>query len=163
MKDMRTILNTFLDLPISHKFAERRLETGIAKPSMFQGISSSCRLDIPACFPIDLMHLAALNIPALMLSLFRGTIKCASVIQKNHGIGQFCRGMFGKLMGNWLQVQHHIFQVHLTRPHVIQLKSLIVGTRPGNFLSTSMVCALLCSKQCSLICIGGISANLQWQ
>ncbi len=69
-------LEYLLGSPNISQFAERRLETGIAKPSMFQGISSSCRLDIPACFPIDLMHLAALNIPALMLSLFRGTIKC---------------------------------------------------------------------------------------
>lgn len=65
-----------LDSRNRSQYIKRRLETGLAKPSIFQGISSKCRLEIPSCFPIDFMHLAALNIPDLMTSLFRGTMAC---------------------------------------------------------------------------------------
>ncbi len=56
------------------QYNERRLETGLSKPSLFLGIASNCRLDIPVCFPIDLMHLVALNVPQLLLSLYRGKL-----------------------------------------------------------------------------------------
>lgn len=54
----------------------RRKHTGISKPSIFQGISPRHRLEIPGCFPTDLMHLVSLNMTQLILKLFRGTMKC---------------------------------------------------------------------------------------
>jgi hypothetical protein len=58
------------------QFKKLRLETGISKPSIFLGLSPLHRLDIPGCFGSDIMHLAALNIPDLLINLWRGTIDC---------------------------------------------------------------------------------------
>jgi len=69
-------LKYLLASPNVTQYKARRLQTGIVKPSIFSGMSSSCRLKVPDCFPIDLMHLVALNIPDLMVSLFRGTMPC---------------------------------------------------------------------------------------
>jgi hypothetical protein len=51
-----------------------RLQTGIVKPSLFSGLPLNRTLDVPNCFPLDLMHLVSLNIPNLLLSLWRGTL-----------------------------------------------------------------------------------------
>ncbi|KAI0372483.1 hypothetical protein BV20DRAFT_939965 [Pilatotrama ljubarskyi] len=51
-----------------------RLETGIAKPSIFSGLSRS--LGAPKMFPADLMHLIALNLPNLVISLLWATLPC---------------------------------------------------------------------------------------
>jgi hypothetical protein len=58
------------------QYKKRRLETGIVKPSIFLGLNPHYRLDVPGCFGSDIMHLAALNIPDLLISLWRGTLDC---------------------------------------------------------------------------------------
>jgi len=58
------------------QYKKRRLETGIVKPSIFMGLKSGSILDIPGCFGSDIMHLVALNLPDLLLGLWRGTIDC---------------------------------------------------------------------------------------
>lgn len=57
-------------------FKERRRDTGISKPSLFSGLPPSRILEIPGCFPADLMHLISLNITDLFIKLWRGTIDC---------------------------------------------------------------------------------------
>jgi hypothetical protein len=52
-----------------------RLKTGLVKPSIFLGFPASHTLGIPGIFTIDMMHLPALNIPDLMLKLWRGTLE----------------------------------------------------------------------------------------
>jgi hypothetical protein len=54
-----------------------RLKTGLVKPSIFLGFPASHTLGIPGIFTIDMMHLPALNIPDLMLKLWRGTLEHA--------------------------------------------------------------------------------------
>ncbi len=54
----------------------RRLETGIAKPSIFLGFHPRCTLPIPRLFPGDIMHLCGLNVTDLLLRLWRGLIEC---------------------------------------------------------------------------------------
>lgn len=54
----------------------RRLKTGISKPSIFLCIDRSYMLGLPYSTGSDIMHLAALNISDLMISLWRGTIDC---------------------------------------------------------------------------------------
>ncbi|CDO75975.1 hypothetical protein BN946_scf184888.g25 [Trametes cinnabarina] len=49
-----------------------RRETGLTKPSIFSGLSRT--FDLPGCFPLDYMHLVALNLTDLFLGLWRGTI-----------------------------------------------------------------------------------------
>jgi hypothetical protein len=65
------------------QFDKRRLETGICKPSIFSGLPSKHILGIPGCFPLDIMHLPALNLPDLFLPLWRGTFECDKTDNKN--------------------------------------------------------------------------------
>jgi hypothetical protein len=57
-------------------YRRNRLETGIARPSIFMGLLEARTLSVPKCFPIDIMHLVSLNITDLLLGLWRGTIDC---------------------------------------------------------------------------------------
>lgn len=50
-------------------FDRMRLNTGISKPSIFLGLDECRMLGIPALFTGDIMHLAALNIPDLLIKL----------------------------------------------------------------------------------------------
>lgn len=54
-----------------------RRTTGISKPSLLMGLHLPL-LGAPGSFPLDTMHLLSLNIPDLILSLWRGTMKCDS-------------------------------------------------------------------------------------
>jgi hypothetical protein len=53
--------------------AHRRLNTGISKPSIFQGLARI--LPLPRCFPSDLMHQPVINLCDLLISLWRGQMK----------------------------------------------------------------------------------------
>ncbi len=53
---------------------ERRRETGIGGPTIFSGLPVN--FSIPTFFPPDVMHHLALNIPDVILELFRGTFRC---------------------------------------------------------------------------------------
>ncbi|KDR79664.1 hypothetical protein GALMADRAFT_63042 [Galerina marginata CBS 339.88] len=58
------------------EFKRRRLVTGICKPSILSGIPEGHILTLPGCFPLDIMHLPALNIPDLFIPLWRGNFEC---------------------------------------------------------------------------------------
>lgn len=70
----RTSLRLLMDSQNKAQFDRNRLETGICKPTILLGLPPTCMLEVPACFGGDSMHLTALNIPQLLLSLWRGTI-----------------------------------------------------------------------------------------
>ncbi len=89
-----------LESPNITQFKRRRLDTGIAKPSIFQGFASNCRLKIPVCFPIDLMHLVALNVPDLMLSLYTGKLACSRSDNKDSWTWAVLRGDVWTLHGS---------------------------------------------------------------
>ncbi|KAJ2936088.1 hypothetical protein H1R20_g1006, partial [Candolleomyces eurysporus] len=55
-------------------YEKARLMTGISRPSLISALKYT--LPPPKCFTVDLMHLLLNNIPELMLSIWRGTIKC---------------------------------------------------------------------------------------
>lgn len=57
-------------------YENRRLTTGISKPSLFSGLSSNHMLPIPRLFPADIMHLFGLNIPDLFYRHWHGTFEC---------------------------------------------------------------------------------------
>ncbi|KAJ8092330.1 hypothetical protein PM082_023933 [Marasmius tenuissimus] len=57
-------------------YDRKHLQTGILKPSIFSGLNRNHSLPVPTCFPGDIMHLLCLNIPDLMISLWRGMIDC---------------------------------------------------------------------------------------
>ncbi|KAF9495305.1 hypothetical protein BDN71DRAFT_1482744 [Pleurotus eryngii] len=60
-----------------------RKATGLSKPSIFTGLVPLLMFPIPQCWVLDLMHLIKLNIPNLLISLWRGTIKCEATDNKN--------------------------------------------------------------------------------
>jgi hypothetical protein len=76
--------NTFFDYDSQLKYVTesrnktqykaRRLQTGVVKPGIFLGLQPKHTHAIPRCFGYDIMHLVSLNIPDLLLSLWRGTI-----------------------------------------------------------------------------------------
>jgi hypothetical protein len=51
-----------------------RKETGISKPSIFNGLPKDRLLPIPTGFPADIMHLVSLNLTDLLLGLWRGSL-----------------------------------------------------------------------------------------
>ena len=53
------------------QYKKRWLETGITKPSIFIGLPCASTLGVLGCFGSDIMHLVALNLPDLLLSLWR--------------------------------------------------------------------------------------------
>ncbi|KAJ3566895.1 hypothetical protein NP233_g6715 [Leucocoprinus birnbaumii] len=50
-------------------YEDNRRNTGISKQSIFSGLKNP--FGVPGMFPLDLMHVVALNIPALFLGLFK--------------------------------------------------------------------------------------------
>ena len=76
-------LITVLVSPNETKYQANQLKTGIVKPSIFSGLSPTCTFPIPNCFPLDLMHLASLNIPDLFINLWQGTLYCDSSDDKS--------------------------------------------------------------------------------
>ncbi|VDC06752.1 unnamed protein product [Peniophora sp. CBMAI 1063] len=60
----------------TEEHAKRRLNTGIAKPSLFSAVTTV--LTIPSCLPSDLMHWAALNFTALFLDLWLGKFQASA-------------------------------------------------------------------------------------
>ncbi len=58
------------------QYEKRRLETGIARPTLLRGLPSHSIFGIPQCFVGDVMHAGGSTLPDLLISLWRGTIKC---------------------------------------------------------------------------------------
>jgi hypothetical protein len=64
----RRNLNYLLSSPNKNERKQRRLQTGIAKPSIFDGLPRI--LALPGCFPGDLMHQPVINLPGLLFDLW---------------------------------------------------------------------------------------------
>ena len=64
----RQDLNYVLESPNETVYRQRRLQTGIRKASIFDGLPRI--LELPTCFPGDLMHQPVINLTALMFDLF---------------------------------------------------------------------------------------------
>ena len=62
--------------PNETQYCTRCLETGISKLSLFSGLDSWFTLRLPKLAGPDIMHLAALNLSDLMISLWHGTMDC---------------------------------------------------------------------------------------
>ncbi|KAJ3570411.1 hypothetical protein NP233_g4419 [Leucocoprinus birnbaumii] len=62
-------INTILRTRPGAPYERAKKETGFTKPSLFLGVDSP--FGVPALFPIDDMHLVALNLPDLVLPLWR--------------------------------------------------------------------------------------------
>ena len=62
--------------PNEAQYKKRRLETGISKPSIFLGFKTNSTFGVPRCFGSNIMHLLSLNIPDLLIPLWRSTFDC---------------------------------------------------------------------------------------
>ncbi|KAJ7589530.1 hypothetical protein C8J56DRAFT_1004281 [Mycena floridula] len=68
-------LNLLIASHNNTQYQDRRLETGIVKPTIFEGLPQHHMFPVPTCFPGDAMHLPCLNMTALFLPLWRGSQK----------------------------------------------------------------------------------------
>ena len=67
-------LSYVCESPNEAEYRRRRLETGIRKASIFDGVPRILRL--PTCFPGDIMHQPVINLTALMFELWCGKGNC---------------------------------------------------------------------------------------
>ena len=70
----RRDLNYVLASSSDAEYRRRRLDTGIRKASIFDGLLRI--LELPTCFPGDLMHQPVLNVPPLMFDLWANREGC---------------------------------------------------------------------------------------
>jgi hypothetical protein len=57
-------------------FRQTWKETGLCKPSIFVGLSPGHSSGLPGCLAIDHMHIIAINLLDLLISLWHGNIDC---------------------------------------------------------------------------------------
>ncbi|KIK76546.1 hypothetical protein PAXRUDRAFT_18124 [Paxillus rubicundulus Ve08.2h10] len=60
----------------SETYMSNLAKTGISKPSIFLGFQCGRTLGVPKVFGSDIMHLLSLNLPDLLIPLWRGTFEC---------------------------------------------------------------------------------------
>ena len=70
----REDLNSVLRSSTNTEYTEQRLETGLRKASIFQGVHRI--LELPTCFPGDIMHQPVINLTALMFDLWCDRAAC---------------------------------------------------------------------------------------
>ena len=69
--------------PSQAQYRIRRLATGISKPSLFSGLDHSSTLGLPYSAGSDIIHLTALNISDLLISLWHVTLDCTKPDDKS--------------------------------------------------------------------------------
>ena len=74
--EYRRDLNLVVASPTDAEYRRRRLETGIKKASIFDGMPRI--LELPTCFPGDIMHQPVINLTGLMLELWCERGNCRS-------------------------------------------------------------------------------------
>lgn len=72
--DYEANIRALMACPNLARYKEKRLETGIARPCIISGLPRG--IGVPQCFPLDIMHLISLNIPDLIINLWRGLLHC---------------------------------------------------------------------------------------
>jgi hypothetical protein len=82
------------------QFQDRQCDTGICKPSIFEGLHPDSVPDIPSMFTGDLIHLLALNTPDLLIGLWRGTIDCDVMDNKASWDWAVLKGQVWKVHGD---------------------------------------------------------------
>ena len=90
-------IRTVIESPNQTQYITRHREAGLCKPTIFAGLPRI--LPLPGCFPSDTMHLTALNVPDLLLSLWRGTMDCDPTDDKSTWDWAVLRGETWKAHG----------------------------------------------------------------
>jgi hypothetical protein len=76
-------LQYLIALPSQTQYRAWHLEAGISKPSIFSGLDHTSTLGLPCSASSDIMHLAALNIPDLLISLWCTMVDCTKPDDKS--------------------------------------------------------------------------------
>jgi hypothetical protein len=79
----RQNLRYLISSPNETQYRLRHLETGISKLLIFLGLDPHFTLGLPRSAGSDIMHLSALNLSDLMISLWRGTMDCTQSDNKD--------------------------------------------------------------------------------
>jgi len=116
------------------QYCARRLETGISKPSIFSGLDVSSTLGLPHSAGSDIMHLAALNLTDLMISLWRGTIDCTTPDDKSTWDWAVLRGDVWQQHGKAVTAALHYLPSSFDRPPRNIAEKLTSGYKAWEFL-----------------------------
>jgi len=116
------------------QYRTRCLETGISKPSIFSGLDPSSTLRLPHSAGSDIMHLAALNLTDLMISLWRGTIDCTRPDDKSTWDWAVLRGDVWQDHGRAVAAALHYLPSSFDRPPRNIADKLTSGYKAWEFL-----------------------------
>lgn len=111
-----------------------RLATGISKPSIFSGVDPSDTLGLPRSAGSDIMHLAALNIPDLMISLWRGVIDCTAPDNRSTWTWAVLRGETWQRHGKIVEDAVHYLPSSFERPPRNIAEKINSGYKAWEFL-----------------------------
>ena len=129
-----TNLHHLVTSPNEAQYRARRLATGISKPSIFSGLDRSSTLGLPYSAGSDIMHLGALNLSDLMLSLWRGTIDCTSPDNKSTWTWVILRGEVWQRHGKAVADTLHYLPSSFDRPPRNIAEKLTSGYKAWEFL-----------------------------
>ena len=127
-------LRRLVTSPNEAQYRARRLATGISKPSIFSGLNHSSTLGLPYSTGSDIMHLAALNITDLMISLWRGTIDCTKPDDKSTWDWVILRGEAWQRHGKAVADTLHYLPSSFDRPPRNIAEKLTSGYKAWEFL-----------------------------
>lgn len=142
-------LHELVTSPNESNYRARRLKTGISKPSIFSGIDRSSTLGLPHSAGSDIMHLAALNVSDLMISLWRGTIDCTRPDDRSTWDWAVLRGDVWQQHGRAVADALHYLPSSFDRPPRNIAEKLTSGYKAWEFLlylyglGPGLLCGLL--------------------
>ena len=113
--------------PNETQYCTQCLATGISKPSIFLGLDQSSTLGLPYTAGSDIMHLGALNLSDLMISLWRGTIDCTKPDDKLSWTWVILRGEIWQRHGKDVADTLHYLPSSFDRPPRNIAKKLTSG------------------------------------
>ena len=122
--------------PNETQYCARHLATGISKPSIFSGLDldRSSTLGLPYSAGSDIMHLAALNLSDLMISLWRGTMNCTKPDDKSTWSWVVLRGEMWQRHGKAVADTLHYLLSSFDRPPCNIVEKLTSGYKAWEFL-----------------------------
>ena len=127
-------LHYLVTLPNERQYRARRLATGISKPSIFSGLDRSSTLGLPYSAGSNIMHLGALNLSDLMISLWRGTIDCSGPDEKSSWTWVVLQGEAWQRHGKAVADTLHYLPSSFDRPPRNIAEKLTSGYKAWEFL-----------------------------
>ena len=127
-------LGYLLTSPNDCQYRARRLVTGISKASIFSGLADCATLGLPLSAGSDIMHLGALNIPDLMISLWRGTLDCTKPDDKSTWDWAVLKGEIWKAHGEAVANALHFLPSSFDRPPRNIAEKITSGYKAWEFI-----------------------------